>query len=153
MNETNTQPSPAFYITDEPVSAADWKALLSASHPDSAISPDVLEFALSNSTSIGAYIQPHRLIGMVRILGDGIMTHFISDLLVHPEHRHKGVGHILIQSALKMIATKGTAKDGFSTVDLRAEPELEDFYTSCGFKHHMQGFALILVHDPEEDSL
>ena len=54
--------------------------------------PEMLRNAYLNSLKIyGAYVDD-KLIGIIRVVGDGYSVIFIQDLLVHPEFQRKGVG-------------------------------------------------------------
>ena len=58
--------------------------------------PAMLKYAYLNSLKIyGAYVDD-KLIGIIRVVGDGYSVIFIQDLLVHPEFQRKGVGSLLL---------------------------------------------------------
>ena len=51
--------------------------------------PEMLRNAYLNSLNIyGAYVDD-KLIGVIRVVGDGYSVIFIQDLLVHPEFQRK----------------------------------------------------------------
>lgn len=63
--------------------------------------PEMLQNAFSHSLlTLGAY-EDTRLIGLVRVVGDGFSAILIQDILVFPEHQRKGVGTALIRAVLK----------------------------------------------------
>ncbi|MBK5897398.1 GNAT family N-acetyltransferase [Catonella massiliensis] len=62
--------------------------------------PEMLRNAYLNSLNIyGAYVDD-KLIGIIRVVGDGYSVIFIQDLLVHPEFQRKGVGTLLLKKVL-----------------------------------------------------
>lgn len=67
--------------------------------------PDMLKNAYANSLKIlGAYADG-QLLGIIRVVGDGCSIVFIQDLLVFPEHQHKGIGAALISQILALYQT------------------------------------------------
>lgn len=88
----------------------------------------MLEDAYANSLKIlGAY-EGEKLIGIIRVVGDGYSVVFIQDLLVYPEYQRQGVGTALLNQVLldykhvyqKHLLTENTEK----TIQ---------FYKSLGF--------------------
>ena len=62
--------------------------------------PEMLKNAYAHSLKIyGAYIC-EKLVGIIRIVGDGYSVVFIQDLLIFPEHQRKGIGTALLQYVL-----------------------------------------------------
>lgn len=90
--------------------------------------PKMLENAYVNSLRIlGAY-EDEKLIGIIRVVGDGHSVVFIQDLLVYPEYQRQGIGTALLKKILldykhvyqKHLLTENTEK----TIQ---------FYKSLGF--------------------
>ncbi len=48
---------------------------------------------------LGAY-EDEKLIGIIRVVGDGHSVVFIQDLLIYPEYQRKGVGTALLKQIL-----------------------------------------------------
>jgi len=69
------------------------------------------------------------LIGYVSLLSDGISDALLVDLMVHPDHRHAGIGGKLVKSAVSFAKAEGVR-----CVQVTFEPELEQFYEECGFR-------------------
>ncbi len=67
----------------------------------------------------------------------------IESVHVHPEHRGRGIGHVLMEAAI------GRARDlGCYRVQLSsnlARPEAHRFYVSLGFEPSHRGFKLALT--------
>ncbi|MDO4298953.1 MAG: GNAT family N-acetyltransferase, partial [Lachnospiraceae bacterium] len=77
---------------------------------------------------LGAY-ENEKLLGVIRVVGDGCSIVFIQDILVLPEYQHQGIGTALLKRILeiyqnvyqKTLLTDNTEKT------IR-------FYQSAGFK-------------------
>lgn len=91
--------------------------------------PQVLISAYKNSLmTVGAYDDDDRLVGIIRVVGDGASVVFVQDLLVMPEYRRRGIGSRLLEYVIAKyndvyqmeLLTDGT-------------PESEAFYRSNGF--------------------
>lgn len=62
---------------------------------------EMLKGAYENSLKIiGAY-EGEKLLGIIRIVGDGHSVIFIQDLLVYPEYQRRGIGSALLEHILK----------------------------------------------------
>ena len=63
--------------------------------------PRQLQKAVANSLfANGAYDQ-NQLVGLIRVVGDGLTIIYIQDLLVNPAYQRRGIGTKLINSVLK----------------------------------------------------
>ncbi|MBY0758433.1 GNAT family N-acetyltransferase [Drancourtella sp. An210] len=63
--------------------------------------PGVLKKGFENSLLILAAYEDDKLLGIVRVVGDGYTIIFIQDLLVFPEYQRKGIGTVLVQQVLE----------------------------------------------------
>lgn len=64
--------------------------------------PDMLKKAYMNSLKIlGAY-EGDKLIGVIRVVGDGYSIVYIQDILVLPEYQGHGVGTMLLKRILEI---------------------------------------------------
>ncbi len=62
---------------------------------------DCMEQAFAQSLKIyGAYVQD-RLVGLIRVVGDGLTIVYIQDLLVHPAYQRMGIGKALLGRILE----------------------------------------------------
>lgn len=67
--------------------------------------PNILENAYKNSLKIiGAYVD-HKLVGIIRVVGDGYSIIFIQDILILPEYQHQGIGTALVNKILEIYKT------------------------------------------------
>jgi ribosomal protein S18 acetylase RimI-like enzyme len=62
--------------------------------------PDSLHQAVCHSTCVITAWEDDQLIGLVRALSDGVAILYVQDILVHPDHQHKGVGRRLLTEML-----------------------------------------------------
>ena len=67
--------------------------------------PEMLEEAYKNSLCILGAFEKEKLIGVVRVVGDGISIVFVQDILVLPEYQRQGVGSALMRAILKKYAS------------------------------------------------
>lgn len=59
-------------------------------------SADLFRESVVNSTWVATAWDEGRLIGLVRVLSDGVWVAYVQELLVHPDFHHQGVGKELI---------------------------------------------------------
>jgi GNAT superfamily N-acetyltransferase len=76
---------------------------------------------------LGAYEGP-RLVGFVNVAWDGGIHAFILDTVVHPAFRRRGIASDLVRRATEIARDRGAH---WLHVDF--EPQLEEFYRTCGF--------------------
>ena len=77
---------------------------------------------------IAAYDED-RLVGLIRVVGDGLTIVFIQDLLVYPHYQRQGIGRSLLQQTL------GRFKDVYQ-IQLATEQSDKNlaFYRELGFR-------------------
>lgn len=73
-----------------------------------------------------------RLVGLVRVIGDGILSFYVSDVMVHEESRGRGVGNELMKRLLDYLRTHAAPGATVAVVPLRGR---ESFYEEHGFAH------------------
>ena len=69
-------------------------------------------------------------VGCARVLGDGVLTFLIQDVLVVPKMQRKGIGSKVMELVLGHLET--IAQPG-AFVGLMAAPGTEAFFAKCGF--------------------
>lgn len=62
---------------------------------------EVMENILENSYWYMSAYYENKLIGLIRVIGDGYSIMYIQDILVNPEYQRLGIGTNLIERALK----------------------------------------------------
>lgn len=66
--------------------------------------PEMLEEAYKNSLCILGAFEKEKLVGVVRVVGDGISIVFVQDILVLPKYQRQGVGSALMRAVLEKYA-------------------------------------------------
>ena len=91
--------------------------------------PAALWEGYRNSLLILAAYENEKLLGLIRVVGDGATIVFIQDILVYPEHQRKGVGSALLAAVLERYAH-------VRQVELATDntPKTVAFYRSMGFR-------------------
>lgn len=87
------------------------------------------ERALQHSTATLCAVEDGEAVGMGRLVGDGAFYLFVVDLMVRPEHQHRGIGSRLL-SGLEAEATRTSATGSLALV---AERDVVAFYERQGF--------------------
>ena len=64
--------------------------------------PVMLKNAYENSLKILAAYENDKLLGVVRVVGDGYSIIFIQDIVVLPEYQRQGIGTALLKRILEM---------------------------------------------------
>lgn len=59
--------------------------------------PQMLEQAYLNSLRVYGAYEEDRLVGIIRVVGDGHSVILIQDIIVHPDFQRRGIGSLLIQ--------------------------------------------------------
>lgn len=90
--------------------------------------PQRLEAAIAASLSVVTARATGRLVGLARIVGDGLTIAYLQDLLVAPEHQRAGVGSELFR--LAFLPSDEVRQKVLITDD---EPRQLAFYRSMGF--------------------
>lgn len=89
--------------------------------------PDKLVIAMKNSSSVFSAWDGEKLIGLINVLDDSIMTAYVHYLLVNPEYQSHGIGKKLVN----MVSEK--YKEYLRIVLVAYDKEI-GFYEHCGFK-------------------
>ena len=64
-------------------------------------SPRMLKEAYSHSLRIYAAYVDTKLVGVIRVVGDGFSVVFVQDLLVYPEYQGQGIGTALLKKIME----------------------------------------------------
>lgn len=62
--------------------------------------PEMLKNAYANSLKIFGAYENEKLIGIIRVVGDGHSIVFIQDIIVLPEYQQHGIGTALLKRVL-----------------------------------------------------
>ena len=96
--------------------------------------PRQLEQAFHQSLFVIVAYDEDKLVGLIRVVGDGLTIVFIQDLLVYPHYQRQGIGRCLLEQTLKrfkdvyqiQLATELSDKNLAFYRELRCRQE--DFY-------------------------
>lgn len=89
---------------------------------------DGLRDAIDNSLSVITAWENNKLIGLIRVIGDGFTIVYIQDILVHPNFQNKNIGTQLMTRILNKY------KDVRQKTLLTNEaPDVRRFYEKFGF--------------------
>ena len=111
---------------------ANWSAYTS--------SPEELESAVNNSLYVLTARDGNKLVGLMRIVGDGITIVYIQDILVLRNYKRNKIGTTLIKKALEKF--KKVRQKVLLTED---NPETRGFYESLGFESCDKGNLVSFV--------
>lgn len=91
--------------------------------------PQMLAQALSHSLAIYLARDGEKIVGLVRLIGDGFSSVFVQDLIVLPTYQRQGIGSTLMKQALS------DYKDAYQ-IQLATEQTEKTlgFYRSLGFE-------------------
>ena len=105
--------------------------------------PQMLEQALSHSLATYLARDGEKIVGLVRLVGDGFSSVFVQDLIVLPSYQRQGIGSNLMKEAL------ADYKDVYQIQLVTEETEKTlGFYRSLGFEtlSSFQCTGMILVN-------
>lgn len=90
--------------------------------------PDRLASALSASLAVTAARDGGRLVGLARLVGDGLTIVYLQDILISPEYQRRGIGRDLLERAFAPY--RDVRQKVLLTDD---EPSQRAFYEAMGF--------------------
>ena len=105
--------------------------------------PQMLEQALPHSLATYLARDGEKIVGLVRLVGDGFSSVFVQDLIVLPSYQRQGIGSNLMKEAL------ADYKDAYQIQLVTEETEKTlGFYRSLGFEtlSSFQCTGMILVN-------
>jgi ribosomal protein S18 acetylase RimI-like enzyme len=91
--------------------------------------PSTLMAALAGSSYVVAARLEGVLVGLARVVTDGVTICYLQDVLVHPAHQRSGTGRALVRAALEPYSS---VRQTVLLTD--AEPAQQAFYESLGFR-------------------
>ncbi len=91
--------------------------------------PQMLSQSLTHSLAVYLARDGEKIVGLVRLIGDGFSSVFVQDLLVLPSYQRQGIGSTLMKQALS------DYKDAYQVQLATEETEKTlGFYRSLGFE-------------------
>ena len=105
----------------------DWeraKADLAADDFDNGRSPDALRRSFEQSRHVAIAWDGERVVGMARLLSDGVCNAYLLDVWTASGHRRRGIGRAMVEALSEAVPGQHV---GLQTDDAQA------FYASLGF--------------------
>ena len=91
--------------------------------------PQMLEQALPHSLVVYLAFDGEKIVGLIRLVGDGFSSVFVQDLIVLPIYQRQGIGSALMKEALE------DYKDAYQVQLVTDQTERTlGFYRSMGFE-------------------
>ena len=91
--------------------------------------PQMLEQALPHSLAVYLAFDGEKIVGLIRLVGDGFSSVFVQDLIVLPTYQRQGIGSALMKQAL------GDFKGAYQVQLVTEQTEKNvGFYRSIGFE-------------------
>ena len=91
--------------------------------------PQMLEQALPHSLVVYLAFDGEKIVGLIRLVGDGFSSVFVQDLIVLPTYQRQGIGRALMKQAL------GDFKGAYQVQLVTEQTEKNvGFYRSIGFE-------------------
>jgi predicted GNAT family acetyltransferase len=123
------QPTGNEFVVNGEIAGIDWaraKADLAADDFDNGRSPEALRLSFENSQHVVFAWDGTRLIGMARMLSDGVCNAYLLDVWTLSGYRRRGVATAMLRHLTDRVPGQHV---GLQTDDA------EDFYLSLGFEH------------------
>ena len=91
--------------------------------------PQMLEQALPHSLVVYLAFDGEKIVGLIRLVGDGFSSVFVQDLIVLPSYQRQGIGSSLMKEALE------DYKEAYQVQLVTEQTEKNvGFYRSIGFE-------------------
>ncbi|RKD28604.1 GNAT family N-acetyltransferase [Lacrimispora algidixylanolytica] len=88
--------------------------------------------ALKNSLCTIAVMDQGQVIGMGRLVGDGVLICYVQDLVILPKYQGKGIGKSIMERLIAYTKEHGIPETNL-TMGLFAAKGKEEFYQKFGF--------------------
>ena len=101
MNKTNNKIQNIEYIEDYRPSESELVCLYdSVGWSAYTKNPTQLKQAIDQSLWVSSLFDQEKLIGLIRVVGDGVSIIYVQDILIDPTYQHQGLGSQLLQKAM-----------------------------------------------------
>jgi GNAT superfamily N-acetyltransferase len=111
------------------------------------VDQDAARKTLSGALFTVCLRQEGRLFGLARVVGDGVLYFYVSDVIVHPELRGSGYGVLLMEAVLGYLRKSAHPGAMIVVVPLKGR---ETFYERFGFKRCPDGRFGVGMYLPEQ---
>lgn len=124
-------------VTDS-TDGVDWtqaKADLLADDFDNGRSPEALQRSFEFSQHVAFAWDGDRVVGMARLLSDGVCNAYMVDVWTMSTHRRRGIASTMVRLLAERVPGQHI---GLQTDDA------EEFYASLGFRHQPSFMSLVV---------
>lgn len=83
------------------------------------------------------------IVGMGRVISDGVSDAYIQDLTVRLDRRKQGIGQLILQTLLERLHT-----NGIHWIGLIAEPGSGNLYRRAGFREMSASVPMLMIKEP-----
>ena len=125
-------------VVDGDLARVDWvraKADLKADDFDNGRSPDALRLSFERSAHVALAWSADRLVGMARMLSDGVVNAYVVDVWTASDHRRRGVATAMMRHLIVQVPGQHI---GLQTDDAA------DFYRTLGFEPQPEFMSLVV---------
>jgi len=115
----------------------DWaqvKADLAADDFDNGRSPDALRRSFENAQHVAVAREGGRVIGMARLLSDGVCNAYLVDVWTKASHRRRGIATEMVRRLVEAVPGQHV---GLQTTDAQA------LYRSLGFRSQPEFMSVV----------
>jgi len=122
---------------DSSLDGIDWtqaKADLTADSFDNRRSPEALRLSFERSQHVAFAREGDRLVGMARLLSDGVCNAYLVDVWTAPAYRRQGIATAMMRLLIEQVPGQHI---GLQTDDAQA------LYASLGFKPQPEFWSLV----------
>lgn len=123
---------------DDSLDRVDWadaKARLAADRFDNGRSADALRRSFERSTHVALAWADDELVGMARLLSDGVCNAYLIDVWTDSRRRRQGIGTRMVEHLASLVPGQHI---GLQTDDAQA------FYRSLGFRPQPEFLSLVV---------
>jgi len=89
--------------------------------------------------------EGQRLVGFVKVIGDGGVHGFLLDPTVVQDRQRRGIGRCLVTRCVEEARRRG-----LEWLHVDFEPQLKPFYEACGFRHTEAGIQNLQGRGPNK---
>jgi ribosomal protein S18 acetylase RimI-like enzyme len=122
---------------NDSMSGIDWaaaKADLSADHFDNGRSPSALRCSFESSQHVAFAKDGERLVGMARLLSDGVCNAYLLDVWTHSSYRRRGVASSMVKALVDRVPGQH--------IGLQTDDQAH-FYSTLGFAPQPSFMSLV----------
>jgi ribosomal protein S18 acetylase RimI-like enzyme len=123
---------------DDSMAAINWmevKADLAADDFDNGRSPEALRLSFSQSQHVVFARDGARVVGMARLLSDGVCNAYLVDVWTASSHRRQGIGSRMVRLLTEQVPGQH--------IGLQSD-EAAEFYRALGFRPQPHFFSLVV---------